>query len=171
MRRVVLKNVVSRWRRSGKLMQRASELRCRDADHFCISRQHGGRDDGGWRVAGKATHVACRKKGRFSVSDCWKARRRGVGEVGFRGSEVNGVRGRGGGRGRVWLCGWLVGCLFFAESDGIWQRSLFLSALTFPTLTSHHPARPQQLQKTNTNKRRRKTVIHPDILPSHESIK
>jgi len=45
----------------------------------------------------------------------------------------------------------LGGCFVFAESDGIWQRS---SALTWPTLTSHHPARPSGSKKqTQTSAR------------------
>lgn len=102
----------------GKLMQRASELRCRGADHFCLSRQHGGRDGGGRRVAGKATQVACRKKGRFSVSDCWKARRRGVGVGGGGGAGrlILGVGGQGGQREgvAVW-CG--LGVVLFLLSQ------------------------------------------------------
>lgn len=82
-------------------------------------------------------------------------------EVGFGGWRSGGAEG---GRGCVVRIG---GCFVFAESDGIWQRS---SALTWPTLTSNHPARPSG-SKNKHKQAREKTVIHPDILPSHESIK
>lgn len=93
---------------------------------FCIIGLRGRRGGGGRRVAGEAAWVHA---GTRAGSVCETAGKpgRGAWVVGFGGLEVTGGSE---------LCAAVLfgpcGCFAFAESDRIWQRSLFLSALTFP---------------------------------------